>query len=141
MTKCKYWDCGWCYAPENEKTNAAQGGCFEPEYCPYLKSQITPAPNFRPKSLSPEALEAWDAAEANIEASMQRVKKLTEDPHDLCNLQLPNGDFLKSYPEVTRVELITNWGREIVELGCSSVKVSLQDDGRTIKVFLSRIDD
>jgi hypothetical protein len=39
----------------------------------------TPAPNFRPKSLSPEALEAWDAAEANIEASMQRVKKLTED--------------------------------------------------------------
>jgi len=108
---------------------------------PFAKELLTPAPNFRPKSLSPEALEAWDAAEANIEASMQRVKKLTEDPHDLCNLQLPNGDFLKSYPKVTRVELITNWGREIVELGCSSVKVSLQDDGRTIKVFLSRIDD
>jgi len=35
--------------------------------------------HFRPKSLSPEALELWDAAEANIEASMQRVKKLTED--------------------------------------------------------------
>ena len=60
---------------------------------------------------------------------------MTED------IQLPNGDFLKSYPEVTRVELITNWGREIVELGCSNVKVSLQDDGRTIKVFLSRVDD
>ena len=59
----------------------------------------------------------------------------------MTDLQLPNGDFLKSYPEVTRVELITNWGREIVELGCSTVKVSLQDDGRTIKVFLSRVDD
>ncbi len=98
------------------------------------------APNFRPKSLSPEALEAWDAAEANIEASMQRVKKLTEDPHDLCNLELPNGDFLKSYPEVTRVELITSWGREVVKIGCSSVKVSLQDDGRTIKVFMNEQD-
>ena len=66
---------------------------------------------------------------------------MTKDPHDLHDIQLLNGDFLKSYPEVTRVELITNWGREIVELGCSNVKVSLQDDRRTIKVFLSRADD
>ena len=66
---------------------------------------------------------------------------MTKDPRDLHDLQMPNGDFLKSYPEVTRVELITNWGREIVELGCSNVKVSLQDDGRTIKVFLSGADD
>jgi hypothetical protein len=101
---------------------------------------MTEFPNFRPKSLSPEALEAWDAAEANIEASMQRVKKLTETPHDAHNLELPNGDFLRLYPEVTRVELITNWGREIVKLGCSNVKVSLQDDGRTIKVFMMEED-
>ena len=66
------------------------------------------------------------------------MNKMTKDPHDL---QLPNGDFLKSYPEVTRVELITNWGREVVLLDCSNVKISLQDDRRTIKVFLSRIDD
>ena len=98
---------------------------------------MTEFPNFRPKSLSPEALEAWDAAEANIEASMQRVKKLTETPHDTHNLELPNCDFLKSYPEVTRVELITSWGREIVKLGCSNVKMSLQDNGRTIKVFMN----
>jgi len=39
MTKCKYWDCGWCYAPNDIKTNATQSGCFEPEHCPYLKSQ------------------------------------------------------------------------------------------------------
>ena len=105
---------------------------------------------FRPKSLSPEALEAWDEAEANIEASMQRIKELTakpksgpmtKDPHDLHDIQLLNGDFLKSYPEVTRVELITNWGREVVLLDCSNVKISLQDDRRTIKVFLSSIDD
>jgi hypothetical protein len=65
------------------------------------------------------------------------MNKLTKDPHDTHNLELPNGDFLRSYPKVTRVELITNWGREIVKLGCSNVKVSLQDDGRTIKVFMN----
>jgi hypothetical protein len=66
---------------------------------------------------------------------------MTKDPHDLHNLQLPNGDFLQSYPEVTRVELITNWGREVVQVGCSNVKVSLQDNGQTIKVFLSSTSD
>ena len=53
------------------------------------------------------------------------------------DIVMPNGDFLKSYPEVTRVEVITNWGRETVYSECSNVKVSLQDDGRTLKVFLS----
>lgn len=40
MTACKYWDAGWCYASKDVSTNARQGGCFEPEYCPYLISQI-----------------------------------------------------------------------------------------------------
>jgi hypothetical protein len=53
------------------------------------------------------------------------------------DIVMPNGDFLKSYPEVTRVEVITNWGRETVYSECSNVKVSLQDDRQTLKVFLS----
>jgi len=48
----------------------------------------------------------------------------------------PTDDFLKSYPEVTRVEVITNKGREFVRYECSTVQVSFQDDGQTIKVFL-----
>jgi hypothetical protein len=52
------------------------------------------------------------------------------------DIQQPNGDFIKQYPDVTRVEVIGNDGREFVHYGCSNVKVSLQDDGRTIKVFL-----
>ena len=50
--------------------------------------------------------------------------------------ELPTDDFLKSYPEVTRVEVITNKGREFVRYECSTVQVSFQDDGQTIKVFL-----
>jgi hypothetical protein len=52
------------------------------------------------------------------------------------NLLMPNCDFLYSYPQVTRVEVITNNGRELVRYECSNVQVSLQDDGQTIKVFL-----
>ena len=44
--------------------------------------------------------------------------------------------FLKHYPNVTRVEVIGNDGREFVRYGCSNVQVSLQDDGRTLKVSL-----
>ena len=51
-------------------------------------------------------------------------------------IQMPNGDFLYSYPQATRVEVITNNGREFVRYECSNVQVSLQDDGQTIKVFL-----
>jgi len=52
------------------------------------------------------------------------------------DIQQPNGDFLKNYPDVTRVEVITGEGREFVRYECSNVQVSLQDDGQTIKVFL-----
>ena len=54
------------------------------------------------------------------------------------DIQAPNGDFLKSYPDVTRVEVITNDGREFVRYDCNNVQVSLQDDRRTIKVFLEQ---
>ena len=55
---------------------------------------------------------------------------MTED------IQQSNGDFLKNYPDVTRVEVITSEGREFVRYECSNVQVSLQDDGQTLKVFL-----
>lgn len=39
MTRCKYYDCGYCYAPKDIKSNDVKGACIEPEYCPYLISQ------------------------------------------------------------------------------------------------------
>jgi len=40
MNYCNYWDCGWCYAPNDVKTNNIQGECIHPECCPYPKSQM-----------------------------------------------------------------------------------------------------
>ena len=49
----------------------------------------------------------------------------------------PNGDSIEAFPYVNRVEVIGKNGREFVEYDCSNVKVSIQDDKRTLKVFLS----
>jgi len=61
----------------------------------------------------------------------ERIEKLEPQNKDI---QQPNGDFLKNYPDVTRVEVIGKT-REYIRYGCSNVQVSLQDDGRTLKVF------
>jgi hypothetical protein len=49
----------------------------------------------------------------------------------------PNGDYIKNYPLINRVEVIGKNGREFVCYDCSNVQVSEQDQGRTLKVFLS----
>jgi hypothetical protein len=51
--------------------------------------------------------------------------------------EAPNGDYIKNYPYITRVEVIGKNGREYVNYECSNVQVSEQDEGRTLKVFLS----
>lgn len=48
----------------------------------------------------------------------------------------PNGDYIKSYPLINRVEVIGPNGREFVQYDCSNVQISQQDNGRTLKVFL-----
>ena len=51
--------------------------------------------------------------------------------------EAPNGDYIKNYPLINRVEVIGPNGREYVNCECSNIQVSEQDNGRTLKVFLS----
>jgi len=51
--------------------------------------------------------------------------------------EAPNGDYIKNYPLINRVEVIGKNGREFVQYDCSNVQISEQDNGRTLKVFLS----
>lgn len=48
------------------------------------------------------------------------------------------GDFVDGLPLVSRVELVTEEGRELVIQPASEVGVSVQDEGRTLKIFLKR---
>jgi hypothetical protein len=45
-----------------------------------------------------------------------------------------------SFPKVTRVEVIGN-GREYVKYGVRDVWASVQDDGRTVKIFIEYDDE
>ena len=56
---------------------------------------------------------------------------------DDVDYEAPNGDYIKSYPLINRVEVIGKNGREFVQYDCSNVQISEQDEGRTLKVFLS----
>ena len=53
--------------------------------------------------------------------------------------EAPNGDYIKNYPLINRVEVIGKNGREYVNYDCSNVQVSEQDNGRTLKVFLKKL--
>lgn len=44
-------------------------------------------------------------------------------------------DFLKAYPQVSRIEVIDETGRAWVRYGVNDVQLSIQDEGKTIKVF------
>jgi chromosome segregation ATPase len=38
---CKYYDCGFCYAPKDVEHNSKNGSCIDPLSCPYNKENKT----------------------------------------------------------------------------------------------------
>ena len=85
----------------------------------------------------------WD--ESMLESTKAENKALASlgieygdfEGEDDVDYEAPNGDYIKSYPLINRVEVIGKNGREFVQYDCSNVQVSEQDEGRTLKVFLS----
>lgn len=37
---CPYWDCGWCYAPDDIETTRQRGGCDNYRNCPVVLDLI-----------------------------------------------------------------------------------------------------
>ena len=85
----------------------------------------------------------WD--ESMLESTKAENKALESlgieygdfEGEDDVDYEAPNGDYIKSYPLINRVEVIGKNGREFVQYDCSNVQVSEQDEGRTLKVFVS----
>jgi len=48
---CKYWDCGWCYAPRDLETNSNDGICMGQRECSQA-ALIWPLPNLPPVNLN-----------------------------------------------------------------------------------------
>jgi hypothetical protein len=51
-------------------------------------------------------------------------------------LYIIGDEYMLAHEKVTRVELIENSGRVYVKYGVGDVITALQDDGRTLKLFL-----
>ena len=47
------------------------------------------------------------------------------------------GDEMIYYPDITRLEVIDD-GRELVKYDLKDVRISIQDDGRTMKIFVNK---
>lgn len=64
MTKCQYWDAGWCYAPGYITNNSSCGQCSQPGSCPYFAKV-----NGQGKLLGKELLEKF--AQMNAEGRLK----------------------------------------------------------------------
>jgi hypothetical protein len=64
------------------------------------------------------------------------VRRCIEDLKRHFGISENNMDCLTGLPEVNRVEVIDSQGRSYVKYGTHDVSYSLQDNGRTLKVFI-----
>ena len=83
--KCKYWDCGFCYAPDDVVTSASsQGACFDYDFCPYLKTEMT---DKQPEVISSGTAIISDENGVPTKVHLSDKEKLTEmtETHDLRN--------------------------------------------------------
>lgn len=94
MTKCNYYDCGWCYAPDDVSTSAQpSGACAAPHNCLYLKSQMT---NEIDPSRIPKPIIIHDGND--IIVSGVRYRKVEEPPtlYDKLETWIEYGNFTQS---------------------------------------------
>jgi hypothetical protein len=76
MSVCKYYDCGWCYAPDDVETSASsQSACFDYDFCPYLKSQ-QPVQYETPMTKSEEEIEKVKAQIKVLEKKLSFLEEL-----------------------------------------------------------------
>lgn len=104
MKKCKYYDCGWCYAPNDVATNAhSSSACLASQNCPYLKSQMTEIEKVKSEIKVLEAklslLEEMENYKSPVEEAYKRVyggypDTSTDDcgcPYSQCWFDFKNG--------------------------------------------------
>lgn len=95
MTACNYYDCGWCYAPDYLKTNAIQGGCFEPEHCPNFR-------NSKPVQ--------YETPMTEIEAMKAQIKVLQSKLSFLEELENTKSPYEEGYKRVFGYYPVTDVG-------------------------------
>lgn len=68
--------------------------------------------------------------------NMGGLTQATKEAVVNTGLYIIDDEYMLAHEKVTRVELIDNSGREYVKYGVGDVITALQDQGRTLKLFL-----
>lgn len=79
-----------------------------------------------PENLSPHVLGV------NLRGLIDTTKQAVVD----TGLYIIDNDYMLAHEQVSRVELIEDSGRAYVKYGVGDVITALQDNGRTLKLFL-----
>jgi hypothetical protein len=87
---CKYWDCGWCYAPNYLKTNAINSTCVNPYECPI--SPLSEPVQYETPMTEIEELKAQIKV---LEAKLSLLEEIEKQPR--MNLQQEGEYAVVSY--------------------------------------------
>jgi hypothetical protein len=98
--KCKYYDCGWCYAPVDVKTNANQGECISPENCPYLKTQMTDQSYTVEKNNYTKITSTYPIDDEIVIINGEKYKRIIEEPKKPQTLHKTLLQKTEIYPKV-----------------------------------------
>ena len=124
MNSCKYFDAGWCYAPDDVETSASsQSACFDPDYCPYLKSQMTEI----------------EKTEGEIKVLQAKLELLKEMEKHKTPCEIAYRDWWGEYPTTTWRNDIDRWNA--FEKGYNASKVTEVEPSMTNCVLLGNPPD
>lgn len=69
-------------------------------------------------------------------SDLSKLVRLTKKAVVGTGLYIADDDYMLAHEQVNRVELIDSGGRAYVKYDVGDVRTALQDDGRTLKLFL-----
>ncbi len=95
MSACKYYDCGWCYAPYYLKTSAINGACNSPYKCPTFR-ESEPVQYETPMTKSEEEIEK---VKAQIKVLEKKISFLEELEKTKSPVEEAYKDYWGEYPE------------------------------------------
>jgi hypothetical protein len=119
---CKYYDCGWCYAPSEISTSATpHKECLNPDACLYLKSQMNTQKDL----------------ECEMEELRLEIKDNAERIDKLCDILKRNNEKLRTLKQMNTNEAVENkllnknWNVQVMNANYPMLEVV---DENTVKV-------
>jgi hypothetical protein len=121
---CKYYDCGFCYAPKDVEHNSKNGSCINPLSCPYNKENKT-------------LMIIQKDLECEMEELRLEIKENAERIDKLCDTLKQNNTKLRTLKQMNTNEAVenkllnNNWNVQVMNANYPMMEVV---DENTVKI-------